>query len=74
MLYDVTTLYFEADKEDDLRKVGYSKERRVDPQIVVDCWSTGPGSPWRSAVMRQQGRGADDRADREVVPGTARAH
>jgi hypothetical protein len=34
-LYDVTTLYFEADKEDGLRKVGYSKERRVDPQIVV---------------------------------------
>ncbi|HLS72890.1 MAG TPA: IS1634 family transposase, partial [Actinomycetaceae bacterium] len=26
-LYDVTTLYFEAEKEDDLRKVGYSKER-----------------------------------------------
>lgn len=35
ILYDVTTLYFEAEKEDDLRKVGYSKERRVDPQIVV---------------------------------------
>lgn len=35
VLYDVTTLYFEADKEDDLRKVGYSKQRRVDPQIVV---------------------------------------
>lgn len=34
-LYDVTTLYFEAEKEDSLRKVGYSKERRVDPQIVV---------------------------------------
>lgn len=34
-LYDVTTLYFEAEKEDDLRRVGYSKERRVDPQIVV---------------------------------------
>jgi transposase len=31
----VTTLYFEAEKEDDLRKVGFSKERRVDPQIVV---------------------------------------
>lgn len=31
-LYDVTTLYFEAEKEDDLRKV---KERRVDPQVVV---------------------------------------
>lgn len=35
LLYDVTTLYFEAEKEDGLRKVGYSKERRVDPQIVV---------------------------------------
>lgn len=35
LLYDVTTLYFEAEHEDDLRKVGYSKERRVDPQIVV---------------------------------------
>lgn len=34
-LYDVTTLYFEAEKEDELRKVGYSKERRVDLQIVV---------------------------------------
>ncbi len=34
-LYDVTTLYFEAEKKNDLRKVGFSKERRVDPQIVV---------------------------------------
>ena len=34
-MYDVTTLYFEAESEDDLRKVGYSKERRIDPQIVV---------------------------------------
>lgn len=33
--YDTTTVYWEAEKEDDLRKVGYSKERRVDPQIVV---------------------------------------
>ena len=28
-------LYFEAEKEGDLRKVGYSKERRVDPRVVV---------------------------------------
>ena len=35
VLYDVTTLYFEAEYEDDLRKVGMSKERRVDPQILV---------------------------------------
>ena len=30
-LYDVTTLYFETPREDKLRKVGMSKERRVDP-------------------------------------------
>ena len=35
-LYDVTTLYFEAEREDDLRRVGYcSKERRLDPQVIV---------------------------------------
>ena len=34
-LYDVTSLHFEAENEDTLRKVGYSKERRVDPQIIV---------------------------------------
>ena len=27
----MTTLYFEAEREDDLRRVGYSKDRRVDP-------------------------------------------
>lgn len=50
-LYDVTTLYFEAEKEDPdvggkdgLRKVGYSKERRVHP--------TGAGSRWRSAATK----------------------
>lgn len=34
-LYDVTTLYFEAEDEDGLRQVGYSKECRADPQILV---------------------------------------
>jgi hypothetical protein len=45
VLYDVTTLYFEAEKEDDLRKVGYSKERRVDPQIVVGLLVDRRGFP-----------------------------
>ena len=45
MLYDVTTLYFEAENEDDLRKVGYSKERRVDPQIVVGLLVDRTGFP-----------------------------
>jgi len=51
-LYDVTTLYFEAEKEDPdtggktgLRKVGYSKERRVDPQVVVGLLVDRGGFP-----------------------------
>jgi transposase len=45
VLYDVTTLYFEAEEEDDLRKVGYSKERRVDPQVVVGLLVDRNGFP-----------------------------
>ena len=45
LLYDTTTLYFEAEKEDGLRKVGYSKERRVDPQIVVGLLVDASGFP-----------------------------
>ena len=44
-LYDVTTLYFEAEQEDDLRKVGFSKERRVDPQIIVGLLVDRNGFP-----------------------------
>lgn len=51
-LYDVTTLYFEAEKDDPdidgkpgLRKVGYSKERRVDPQVVVGLLVDRRGFP-----------------------------
>nr|WP_290322008.1 IS1634 family transposase [Corynebacterium cystitidis] len=45
VLYDVTTLYFETPKEDELRKVGMSKERRVDPQIVVGLITDLEGFP-----------------------------
>jgi hypothetical protein len=45
VLYDATTLYFETDEEDETRKVGYSKERRVDPQIVVGLLVDKTGFP-----------------------------
>ena len=45
VLYDVTTLYFEAEHEDALRKVGYSKERRVDPQVVAGLLVDRHGFP-----------------------------
>ena len=45
LMCDVTTLYFEAEKEDDLRRVGFSKERRVDPQITVGMLVDRTGFP-----------------------------
>jgi len=35
VLYDVTTLYFEVQEEDTYRKPGMSKERRLEPQIII---------------------------------------
>ena len=35
VLYDVTTLYFETDEGDGFREPGFSKERRLEPQITV---------------------------------------
>ena len=46
-LYEVTTLYFEAEEEDDLRRVGYSKDRRVDPQVIVGLLVDRRGFPLR---------------------------
>ena len=45
VLYDCTTLYFEAEREDGFRKVGMSKERRVDPQILVGLLVDQGGFP-----------------------------
>lgn len=45
LLYDVSTLYFEVQKEDDLRKPGMSKERRLEPQIVIGLLVDQHGYP-----------------------------
>lgn len=45
VLYDVTTLYFETDTPDDLRKPGFSKERRLEPQITVGMLTDMVGLP-----------------------------
>lgn len=45
VLYDVTTLYFETDKADELRKPGFSKERRLEPQITVGMLADHSGFP-----------------------------
>jgi hypothetical protein len=35
VLYDVPALYFETDKGDGFREPGFSKERRLEPQIII---------------------------------------
>ncbi|BDD02212.1 IS1634 family transposase [Persicobacter psychrovividus] len=44
--YDVTTLYFETDHQDDLRKTGFSKEgKHQNPQIVLGLLVSRGGYP-----------------------------
>lgn len=51
VMYDLTTLHFEISAEDKLRKVGMSKERRVDPQITVGLLVTAHGFPLEVAMF-----------------------
>lgn len=47
IFYDVTTLYFETETEDDLRKKGYSKDHRIDtPQILIGLFVDADGYPF----------------------------
>lgn len=46
VFYDVTTIYFEIDKEDELRKTGFSKEgKHQNPQIVLGLLVSIDGYP-----------------------------
>ena len=45
MLYDVSTLYFEADQGDGFREPGFSKERRLEPQITIGLLTGQDGFP-----------------------------
>lgn len=52
VLFDVSTLYFEIDAGDGFREPGYSKERRLEPQITIALLTDASqgGSPrqvWR---------------------------
>jgi hypothetical protein len=45
MLNDVSTLNFEADTGDGFREPGFSKERRLDPQITIGLLTDAGGFP-----------------------------
>ena len=53
LFYDVTTLYFEADYEDELRKTGFSKEgRHSNPQIILGLLVSLGGYPLVYCIRR----------------------
>ena len=45
VLFDVSTLYFETDAGDGFREPGFSKERRLEPQITIGLLTDGSGFP-----------------------------
>jgi len=45
ILYDVTTLFFQVEEGDDYRKPGLSKERRLEPQIILGLLVDKNGFP-----------------------------
>ncbi|WOQ15451.1 IS1634 family transposase [Raineyella sp. W15-4] len=51
VMYDLTTLHFEITDEDRLRKVGMSKEHRIDPQVSVGLLVDAGGFPLEIAMF-----------------------
>jgi hypothetical protein len=58
--YDVTTLYFESESEDDLRRIGFSKEGKLArPQIQLGLFTTLQGYPlsyeiYESTILKKE--------------------
>lgn len=51
LFYDVTTLYFDSDSQDELRKPGYSKDgKHSSPQIVLGLLVSSDGCPLAYAI------------------------
>uniref|UniRef100_UPI003AFA930A IS1634 family transposase n=1 Tax=Mycobacterium avium TaxID=1764 RepID=UPI003AFA930A len=51
VLYDVSTLHFETDAGDGFREPGFSKERRLDPQITLGLLTDAGGFPLTVAAF-----------------------
>ena len=67
VLYDVTTLYFETDQGDGFREPGFSKERRLEPQITVGLLTDVRGFPLQ--VHAFDGNTAETKTIMPVIAG-----
>ena len=55
ILHEVSTLYFETDQGDGFREPGFSKERRLEPQITIGMFTDAAGRRGLGAAARPAG-------------------
>jgi hypothetical protein len=72
VLYDVSTLYFETDKADGFREPGFSKERRLEPQITIGLLTDATGFPL--AVHAFEGNKGETKTMLPVINAFKKAH
>jgi len=72
VLYDVSTLYFETDARDGFREPGFSKERRLDPQITIGLLTDASGFPLMVSAF--EGNKAETKTMLPVIQAFMAAH
>jgi hypothetical protein len=72
VLYDVSTLYFETDAGDGFREPGFSKERRLQPQITIGLLTDAVGFPLM--VNAFEGNKAETTTMLPVIQAFMKAH
>ena len=72
VLYDVSTLYFETDAGDGFREPGFSKERRLEPQITIGLLTDAAGFPLM--VEAFEGNKAETKTMLPVITAFMAAH
>jgi hypothetical protein len=72
VLYDVSTLYFETDAGDGFREPGFSKERRLEPQITIGLLTGADGFPLMVSAF--EGNKAETKTMLPVIQSFMAAH
>jgi hypothetical protein len=72
ILYDVSTLYFETDQGDGFRESGFSKERRLEPQVTIGLLTDASGFPL--AVNAFEGNKAETQTMLPTIEAFMAAH
>ena len=72
VLFDVSTLYFETDEGDGFREPGFSKERRLEPQITIGLLTDRNGFPLMVSVF--EGNKAETKTMLPVIEEFMAAH